>query len=152
LVAIQTGFPFTPELAVNSLSDGGYQLPNRVGSGSLPFGPALLPRLVQHQPGRPRRGVPSPGAVSTRQLGLRYCPRSRARNRGPGAGPLLSAGRAFAFGISNRSAQFAEPHQLRVTGPVLGRGIVRRHQPHDYRRARDPARGAVRVVKFKTKA
>jgi hypothetical protein len=36
LVTLQTGFPFTPELAVNSLNNGGYQLPNRIGSGALP--------------------------------------------------------------------------------------------------------------------
>jgi hypothetical protein len=36
LVTIQTGFPFTPELAVNSLNNGGFQLPNRVGNGALP--------------------------------------------------------------------------------------------------------------------
>jgi hypothetical protein len=38
LVTIQTGFPFTPELAVNSLNTGGFQLPNRVGNGALPSG------------------------------------------------------------------------------------------------------------------
>lgn len=38
LVTIQTGFPFTPELAVNSLNNGNYQLPNRVGNGALPPG------------------------------------------------------------------------------------------------------------------
>ncbi len=36
IVTIQTGFPFTPELAVNSLNNGGFQLPNRTGSGALP--------------------------------------------------------------------------------------------------------------------
>jgi hypothetical protein len=36
LVTIQSGLPFTPELAVNSLNNGGFQLPNRVGSGTLP--------------------------------------------------------------------------------------------------------------------
>jgi hypothetical protein len=38
LVTLQTGFPFTPELAVNSLNNGGFQLPNRAGSGALPAG------------------------------------------------------------------------------------------------------------------
>jgi hypothetical protein len=38
LIAIQTGFPFTPELAVNSLNDGNFQLPNRTGNGALPSG------------------------------------------------------------------------------------------------------------------
>jgi hypothetical protein len=33
---LQTGFPFTPELAVNSLNNGGFQLPNRTGSGAVP--------------------------------------------------------------------------------------------------------------------
>jgi len=36
LITIQSGLPFTPELAVNSLNNGGFQLPNRVGSGTLP--------------------------------------------------------------------------------------------------------------------
>ena len=38
VVTAQTGFPFTPELAVNNLNNGGFQLPNRVGSGALPSG------------------------------------------------------------------------------------------------------------------
>jgi hypothetical protein len=38
VVTAQTGFPFTPELAVNSLNNGGFQLPNRIGSGALPAG------------------------------------------------------------------------------------------------------------------
>jgi hypothetical protein len=36
LITLQSGLPFTPELAVNSLNNGGFQLPNRVGSGDLP--------------------------------------------------------------------------------------------------------------------
>lgn len=36
IVTLQTGFPFTPELAVNSLNNGGFQLPNRSGNGALP--------------------------------------------------------------------------------------------------------------------
>ena len=35
---VQSGFPFTPELAVNSLNNGGFQLPNRIGYGALPAG------------------------------------------------------------------------------------------------------------------
>jgi hypothetical protein len=35
LVTLQTGFPFTPELAVNSLNNGGFQLPSRTGNGAL---------------------------------------------------------------------------------------------------------------------
>jgi hypothetical protein len=38
MVTLQTGFPFTPELAVNSLNNGGFQLPNRAGNGALPAG------------------------------------------------------------------------------------------------------------------
>ncbi|HUI56988.1 MAG TPA: TonB-dependent receptor [Bryobacteraceae bacterium] len=38
VVTAQTGFPFTPELAANNLNNGGFQLPNRVGSGALPPG------------------------------------------------------------------------------------------------------------------
>jgi hypothetical protein len=36
IITAQTGLPFTPELAVNSLSNGGFQLPDRSGSGALP--------------------------------------------------------------------------------------------------------------------
>ncbi len=36
LTTIQSGLPFTPELAVNNLNNGGYQLPNRIGPGALP--------------------------------------------------------------------------------------------------------------------
>ncbi len=36
LVTLQTGLPFSPELATSTLNDGGYQLPNRVASGNLP--------------------------------------------------------------------------------------------------------------------
>jgi len=35
---LQSGFPFTPELARNGLNNGGTQLPDRVGGGSLPAG------------------------------------------------------------------------------------------------------------------
>ena len=36
IVLMQTGLPFTPQLAVNSLNNGGYQLPDRVADGALP--------------------------------------------------------------------------------------------------------------------
>jgi hypothetical protein len=36
MVTVQTGLPFTPELAINGLNNGGFQLPDRVGDGSLP--------------------------------------------------------------------------------------------------------------------
>ena len=35
-LTVQSGLPFTPQLAVNSLNNGGFQLPNRVGTGGLP--------------------------------------------------------------------------------------------------------------------
>lgn len=38
LVTLQTGLPFSPELATSTLNDGGYQLPNRVANGALPSG------------------------------------------------------------------------------------------------------------------
>ena len=38
IATLQTGFPFTPELSTNTLNDGGFQLPDRVGNGSLPAG------------------------------------------------------------------------------------------------------------------
>ncbi len=36
VITAQTGLPFTPQLAINGLNDGGIQLPNRVGNGALP--------------------------------------------------------------------------------------------------------------------
>jgi hypothetical protein len=36
VVIAQTGLPFTPELAVNGLNNGNFQLPDRLGSGALP--------------------------------------------------------------------------------------------------------------------
>jgi hypothetical protein len=36
VITAQSGLPFTPQLATNTLNNGGYQLPNRVGDGSLP--------------------------------------------------------------------------------------------------------------------
>jgi hypothetical protein len=36
LLSAQTGLPFTPELAVNGLNNGGFWLPNRLGKGDLP--------------------------------------------------------------------------------------------------------------------
>ncbi len=36
MIVVQSGFPFTPELAVNGLNNGGFWLPNRIGDGSLP--------------------------------------------------------------------------------------------------------------------
>ena len=36
LATLQSGFPFTPQLAINGLNNGGYQLPDRVASGALP--------------------------------------------------------------------------------------------------------------------
>jgi hypothetical protein len=38
LVTVQTGLPFTPQLATSSLNDGGYQLPNRIAGGALASG------------------------------------------------------------------------------------------------------------------
>lgn len=36
VITAQTGLPFTPQLAINSLNNGGYQLPDRVATGALP--------------------------------------------------------------------------------------------------------------------
>ena len=38
LTTVQSGLPFTPQLGVNGLNNGEYQLPDRVGSGGLPSG------------------------------------------------------------------------------------------------------------------
>jgi hypothetical protein len=38
VATLQSGLPFTPELAVNSLNNGGFQLPNRTAGGALPAG------------------------------------------------------------------------------------------------------------------
>jgi hypothetical protein len=36
VITAQGGFPFTPQLAINSLNNGGYQLPDRLATGALP--------------------------------------------------------------------------------------------------------------------
>lgn len=36
IITLQSGLPFTPVLANNGLNNGNYQLPNRIGDGSLP--------------------------------------------------------------------------------------------------------------------
>jgi len=38
VATVQSGLPFTPQLAVNSLNNGGFQLPNRAGNGALAAG------------------------------------------------------------------------------------------------------------------
>jgi hypothetical protein len=38
VITAQTGLPFTPQLAINSLNDGGYQLPDRLATGALAAG------------------------------------------------------------------------------------------------------------------
>jgi hypothetical protein len=38
VITAESGFPFTPQLAINSLNDGGYQLPDRLATGALPAG------------------------------------------------------------------------------------------------------------------
>jgi hypothetical protein len=38
VITAQSGLPFTPQLAINSLNNGGYQLPDRVANGALPAG------------------------------------------------------------------------------------------------------------------
>lgn len=38
LVTLQSGLPFTPELATSTLNDGSYQLPDRIGDGALTSG------------------------------------------------------------------------------------------------------------------
>jgi hypothetical protein len=37
-VTLQSGLPFTPQLATSTLNDGGYQLPDRIGNGALSSG------------------------------------------------------------------------------------------------------------------
>jgi len=36
VITAQSGLPFTPQLAINSLNNGGYQLPDRLATGTLP--------------------------------------------------------------------------------------------------------------------
>ena len=36
IITMQSGLPFTPYLASNGLNNGNFQLPNRIGNGSLP--------------------------------------------------------------------------------------------------------------------
>ncbi len=84
MVTVQTGLPFTPELAINGLNNGGFQLPDRVGDGSLPSNQ----RSYMHwfntslDPGRSEARVRDPAPLSVRQFGFRHSPRTRAGHGG----------------------------------------------------------------------
>ena len=121
VVTLQTGFPFTPELAMNGLNNGGFQLPDRAGDGSLPsdqrsylhwFNTSLNRADPQHafetpplyQYGNSGFNIVRGPGLATR--GWRAGPEFRAR---PGG---CACGRGWkAFNLLNRT-NFALPNRI----------------------------------------
>ena len=113
LVTLQSGFPFTPQLATNSLNDGGFQLPNRVGDGSLAAkspaqwfdtrlpGAFLVPALYQY--GNSGFGILRGPGLATVDVSLAREFRVWER--------LQLESRIEAFNLLNR-ANFALPNRL----------------------------------------
>jgi hypothetical protein len=64
ITTLQSGLPFTPTLAVNGLNNGNWQLPDRIGDGSLPTDQRTPTRWFNTSidPADPNRGfsVPAP--------------------------------------------------------------------------------------------
>jgi hypothetical protein len=94
LITAQTGLPFTPQLAINGLNNGGVQLPNRVGDGSL----LAAQRSAQHwfntslNPADPHHAFEIPGINQYGTSGYDIV-------RGPGLVNVdASVARTFALG------------------------------------------------------
>jgi hypothetical protein len=119
-IMMQTGLPFTPQLAVNSLSDGGYQLPDRIGSGELPSDQHSYLRWFNTSlsPTDPNRAFQIPalfhygtsGLNILRGPGLATVDATLARTFRLHEGLQLQAG-AQAFNLLNR-ANFALPNRI----------------------------------------
>jgi hypothetical protein len=64
IITMQSGLPFTPVLAANGLNNGNFQLPNRIGSGSLPDAERTIQRWFNTSisPSDPNRAfdIPAP--------------------------------------------------------------------------------------------
>ncbi len=117
---MQGGLPFTPQLAANSLNDGGIQLPNRIGSGALPAGQQSYLQWFNTSlnPADPNRAFQTPAVFQYGNSGFDIL-------RGPGMASLDSAlaksiplterlrirTRIEAFNLLNR-VNFALPNRI----------------------------------------
>jgi hypothetical protein len=120
VVIVQTGVPFTPQLALNGLNNGGYQLPNRLGDGSLPSGQRSYLHWFNTSldPADPNRAFETPplyqygnsGYNIIRGPGLATVDAAMARRFLAGSGAHLSA-RIEAYNLFNR-ANFALPNRI----------------------------------------
>ena len=148
LITIQSGLPFTPQLAVNSLNNGGFQLPNRVGTGDLPASQQSYLRWFNTSlnPADPNRAFQLPSLYQYGDSGFDIL-------RGPGlANTDLSLARDFAAARIAASAnprggvQSSEPGEFRVARSNPGDRILRGHQPHRDASRADPGAGQTRLV------
>jgi hypothetical protein len=120
VVTVQTGLPFTPELAVNGLNNGGFWLPDRVGDGSLPANERSHLRWFNISLDRtdPRRAFQTPpiyqygnsGFNILRGPGLATVDTALARTFSLGEATRLQA-RIEAFNLLNRT-NFALPNRI----------------------------------------
>ncbi len=93
VITVQSGFPFTPELAVNSLNNGGYQLPDRRGDGALPSSQRSYLRWFNTSldPADPNRAFDIPALYQYGNSGFGIV-------RGPGLATVdASLGRSFSL-------------------------------------------------------
>jgi hypothetical protein len=120
VVTLQTGFPFTPELAINGLNNGGFQLPDRAGDGSLPSDQRCYLHWFNTSLNRadPRHAFETPHLYQYGNSGFNIV-------RGPGlatvdgaldrsfalGGRLRLRARVEAFNLLNR-ANFALPNRI----------------------------------------
>jgi hypothetical protein len=109
LITIQNGLPFTPQLAVNSLNNGGFQLPNRVGSGALPGGQQSYLQWFN-------TGLNSPGSAFQLPPLYQYGNSGFDILRGPG---LANADFSLARDFALRDALHLESAHLRTRLEVL---------------------------------
>ncbi len=120
VVTVQTGLPFTPELAVNGLNNGGFWLPDRMGDGSLPASERSHRRWFNTSLDRadPNRAFQTPpiyqygnsGFNILRGPGLATVDTALARIFSLGEAARLQA-RVEAFNLLNRT-NFALPNRI----------------------------------------
>ena len=142
VIKVQTGYPFMPQMAVNSLNNRGDQLPDRVANRSLPANQRSYRDWFNTNldPPDPARAFAIPalyqygnsGFDILRGPGLAVCRRSR--------GPAILGWRTSAPSNAPRCVQSPEPDESRTTQLGPGCRIRRRHQ--SYLDVRAPTRGA----------
>jgi len=116
----QTGLPFTPELAVNGLNNGGFWLPNRVGKGTLPSSQRSVSRWFNASlnPSNPTHAFETPPLYQYGNSGYNILRGPRLVNLDAALfrsfrlrAPLSATLRLEVFNLLNR-AHFALPERI----------------------------------------